>query len=103
MGDLPTGCNPSGQGLFIDQQIATVKHCAGVASRTLPGFSGTEDDGRPPARLTIVCSRFGGVGASGSAKWGGDWGRVRSRGVTARKRPTTRPFDVVCYTVVHED
>ena len=41
------GCNPD-QGLFIDQQIATVWHGTGVVSRTLPGFSGTVRRWPPP-------------------------------------------------------
>jgi hypothetical protein len=40
-GGLPTGCNPSGEGLIIDPHVAIVGHCTGVVARTLPGFSGT--------------------------------------------------------------
>jgi hypothetical protein len=43
-------------------------HRAGVASKTLPGFSGTEDDGRLRTLLTIVWGTSGGMGASESAK-----------------------------------
>ena len=48
-GGLPTGCNPSGKGLINDQQSPSFGICTGVASKTLPGFSGAGIRRTPPA------------------------------------------------------